>query len=98
MTILRNRGHGVCKLSKSNKQVKLEKRTKHAIRCQSKGSCAIMPYFMVVAPLRYPSNGSRVINKLYRTILQTCLWKTRCDHSCLMQSQVTSHVVYYLES
>jgi hypothetical protein len=31
MTILRNRGHGVCKLSKSNKQVKLEKRTKHEL-------------------------------------------------------------------
>ena len=50
MTILRNSGHGGCKLNKSNKQVKLKRRPKHAIRCQSKGSYAIMPYFMVAAP------------------------------------------------
>jgi hypothetical protein len=50
MTILRNRGHGGCKLHKSKKQVKLETRPKHAIRCQCRDSCATMPNFMDVAP------------------------------------------------
>ena len=35
--------------------------------------------FYGCCPHRYQSQGCRVMNKLYKTILQTWLWRTRCD-------------------
>ena len=49
-------GHGPRQGDNSSKTqykgatTKLEIEPKHAIICQSKGTCAIMPYFIVVTP------------------------------------------------